>query len=118
MQTEVKKWLTENTHKTKVSNGGPTMRVGDQVRLVTPENERLHGTIAQILTLTEWGAYCSAPAAATGQYRAHWSEMERIEAISTKEYTGNPCIQCGSLRMRRSGSCSVCEDCGENGGCS
>ena len=31
------------------------MRVGDRVRLVTPENERLHGTEAKIESLANWG---------------------------------------------------------------
>lgn len=34
------------------------------------------------------------------------------------EYTGECCHYCGSLNMRRTGSCSVCENCGESGGCS
>ncbi|MCX7880435.1 MAG: vitamin B12-dependent ribonucleotide reductase [Ignavibacteria bacterium] len=33
-------------------------------------------------------------------------------------YTGEFCPACGSIRMRRSGTCSVCEDCGTNTGCS
>lgn len=34
------------------------------------------------------------------------------------EYSGDTCTFCGSLNMRRAGSCSVCENCGETGGCS
>lgn len=117
MQIHITKWPAA---KTQTRNGGPTMMVGDRVRLVTPDNPRLHGSTARILTLTEWGAHCSAPAAATGSYRAAWSEMEPMGKTKAPavEYTGNPCNQCGSARMRRSGSCSVCEDCGESGGCS
>ncbi|ROL55960.1 vitamin B12-dependent ribonucleotide reductase [Bacteroidetes/Chlorobi group bacterium Naka2016] len=33
-------------------------------------------------------------------------------------YTGETCPSCGSIRMRRSGTCSVCEDCGTTTGCS
>ncbi len=33
-------------------------------------------------------------------------------------YTGETCPACGSIRMRRSGTCSVCEDCGATTGCS
>lgn len=32
-------------------------------------------------------------------------------------YTGNICDQCGSARMRRSGTCETCDDCGNAGGC-
>lgn len=33
-------------------------------------------------------------------------------------YTGEVCKNCGSFRMKRGGTCAVCEDCGESGGCS
>jgi len=33
-------------------------------------------------------------------------------------YTGETCSKCGSMKMRRSGTCGVCEDCGTSGGCS
>lgn len=33
------------------------------------------------------------------------------------EYTGESCTFCGSMNMRRTGSCSTCENCGSSGGC-
>lgn len=33
-------------------------------------------------------------------------------------YTGEQCAYCGSIRVRRNGSCTVCEDCGGTSGCS
>lgn len=33
-------------------------------------------------------------------------------------YTGDQCTQCYSLRMKRNGSCLVCEDCQTTTGCS
>jgi hypothetical protein len=33
-------------------------------------------------------------------------------------YTGDECITCGSARMRRNGTCLVCESCGATTGCS
>ncbi len=33
-------------------------------------------------------------------------------------YTGEQCDNCGSIRVRRNGSCTVCEDCGSTSGCS
>lgn len=33
-------------------------------------------------------------------------------------YTGEQCPRCSGSRMRRNGSCMVCEDCGETTGCS
>ena len=33
-------------------------------------------------------------------------------------YTGEMCSTCGSSRVKRNGSCTVCEDCGTTSGCS
>lgn len=33
-------------------------------------------------------------------------------------YTGQQCENCGSIRVRRNGACTVCEDCGYTSGCS
>jgi ribonucleoside-diphosphate reductase alpha chain len=33
-------------------------------------------------------------------------------------YTGEQCMNCGSMRVKRNGSCTVCEDCGATSGCS
>lgn len=33
-------------------------------------------------------------------------------------YTGSPCHICGSYKVKRNGSCEVCEACGETTGCS
>lgn len=32
-------------------------------------------------------------------------------------YTGEVCIECGGVRMIRTGICSTCLDCGTSGGC-
>ena len=94
-------------------NGGPTMRVGDKVRLITPDNPRLDGSMAVIIKLMDWGAFCRASMAATSEFRAMWQEME----LSGSVYTGDECTHCGSIRMRWAGTCRVCEDCGTSGGC-
>jgi ribonucleoside-diphosphate reductase alpha chain len=41
----------------------------------------------------------------------------RAEA-QMKGYTGDQCSNCNSLRMKVSGHCMVCEDCGTTTGCS
>jgi ribonucleoside-diphosphate reductase alpha chain len=33
-------------------------------------------------------------------------------------YTGDSCTSCGSTKVRRNGSCTVCDDCGTTSGCS
>lgn len=48
---------------------------GDTVRLLTPENPRLNGSLAVIVQATEWGAHVQTTSAATGQFRALHEEM-------------------------------------------
>lgn len=103
---------THVSRKTRPRNGGPTVRVGDRIRLYTPDNPRLHETKATIVELTAWGAHCKAPAAASGQFRATWEEM-----ILDVQYTGECCAHCGSMSMIQSGTCKTCQNCGESGGC-
>jgi hypothetical protein len=57
-------------------------------------------------------------------YRRARAELQR-EKQSTKPhliysrgaYSGNICDACGGTRMRRAGTCEVCDDCGTAGGC-
>ncbi|MGV8162525.1 MAG: vitamin B12-dependent ribonucleotide reductase [Candidatus Nanoarchaeia archaeon] len=51
------------------------------------------------------------------QLRFTERETESFEAKS-KGYTGEQCSSCGSMKLKRSGSCAVCEDCGNTTGCS
>lgn len=45
---------------------------------------------------------------------------EIFSPVSMKQmgYTGNSCGNCQSMRMKVSGHCEVCEDCGTTTGCS
>ncbi len=52
-------------------------------------------------------------------------EVEKKIALSddvaiakSKGYTGQSCRDCGSMKVRRNGTCTVCEDCGATSGCS
>lgn len=44
----------------------------------------------------------------------------KLKSAAAKQagYTGEQCFSCGSIRVKRSGSCTVCEDCGTTSGCS
>jgi ribonucleoside-diphosphate reductase alpha chain len=42
----------------------------------------------------------------------------RIKEAKAKGYTGEQCGNCGSMRVKRNGSCTVCDDCGTTTGCS
>ncbi len=103
------------------------MKTGDLIVLNTPDNLRLHGPPASVGDCFPWGAHVIAPAAATGRFRALWSEMvppEPVQAIAVPvpsagtAYTGDSCETCGSLKMRRAGACLVCDSCGSSSGCS
>lgn len=43
--------------------------------------------------------------------------MGRTQAVQSG-YTGDQCSNCSSMRMKISGHCMVCEDCGTTTGCS
>lgn len=98
-----------------------SLRPGSKIHLVVPENPRLHNAQAVVKKLTDWGAYVNCPAAATGEYRALYSEMEEGgkngHSRTMPCYTGDVCSNCGTLRMRRNGTCLVCDDCGTTTGC-
>ncbi len=47
--------------------------------------------------------------------------VKRVEPktdVKVLGYTGEQCGKCASMRVKRNGACSVCEDCGETTGCS
>ena len=47
-------------------------------------------------------------------------KSQKLNASEAKRigYTGEQCELCGSIRVKRNGSCTVCEDCGGTSGCS
>lgn len=47
-------------------------------------------------------------------------KTQKVDATDAKAigYTGEQCENCGSIRVRRNGSCTVCDDCGTTSGCS
>ncbi len=54
-----------------------------------------------------------AALAGRGMTRSEASDLSRRAG-----YTGDNCASCGSMRVRRNGTCVVCEDCGTTSGCS
>lgn len=101
-------------------------KAGDAVQLLGTGNARLEGQLAEVLEVTDWGGHVQCAAAATGRYRAHWSEMvpydpppkPAAKAAKEQGFTGDVCGRCGSFKMRRNGACLLCADCGETSGCS
>ncbi|MCX6153692.1 MAG: vitamin B12-dependent ribonucleotide reductase [Candidatus Kapabacteria bacterium] len=49
------------------------------------------------------------------------NKLEKVKSYTEAKhqgYTGEQCNNCGSMRVRRNGSCTVCDDCGTTSGCS
>ncbi len=44
--------------------------------------------------------------------------LDEVKDARLKGYTGEQCSNCGSMKVRRNGTCSVCEECGTTTGCS
>ena len=38
--------------------------------------------------------------------------------LKSQGYIGETCRNCGSMRVRQNGTCSMCEECGTTTGCS
>lgn len=45
-------------------------------------------------------------------------EKSKREIAREHGYTGDPCGNCGEFRLKNSGHCQVCENCGTTTGCS
>lgn len=46
------------------------------------------------------------------------NKAEKIAIARSQGYTGDICINCHGIRLKQSGHCAVCEDCGTTTGCS
>jgi hypothetical protein len=45
-------------------------------------------------------------------------KVAKVGMARAQGYTGDPCTQCQGMRVKRNGSCTVCDDCGATTGCS
>lgn len=120
-----------------------TFAPGDRVRLTCSDNATLDGQLAVVEALESWGAHVKSvaptwPGSTSSRYRAGWGEMIPVrepvvlppvraadmrnradERAREEGYSGDACSNCGSFRMKRTGVCLCCEDCGStSGGCS
>jgi ribonucleoside-diphosphate reductase alpha chain len=53
-----------------------------------------------------------------GNGNGNGGRAAKIVEAKAKGYTGEQCFNCGSMRVKRNGSCTVCDDCGTTSGCS
>lgn len=66
--------------------------VGDRVVLNVPENHILNGRRGVIKEIRDWGVFVATDAAATGEFRALWSEIfyedqSKIETVIEEKIT-------------------------------
>lgn len=52
-----------------------------------------------------------------GESKSLSSLLTQSEIARTSGYTGDVCPHCQGFRVKRTGSCVTCEDCGSNAGC-
>ena len=60
----------------------------------------------------------AAIAAPVAQTNGHATLATKRGEARAKGYTGEQCSACGSMRVKRNGACTLCDDCGTTSGCS
>jgi hypothetical protein len=129
LRADLIRYCEENGHTSVLAileGNMKQIKVGHKVWIKTPENPKLDGTEATVKSLQDWGCFLDAPAAASGEFRAVWSEMitedpnraTQIKLAKASGFTEDQCSKCGSFKMKRNGTCLLCTDCGETSGCS
>lgn len=58
------------------------------------------------------------PELAYSETRESSGRTAKVYEAKAKGYTGEQCSTCSSMRVKRNGSCTVCDDCGTTSGCS
>ena len=92
----------------------------DLVDKAYAEGTKSKDAFAMRLTVVDEGSSAqpsmlgSSPAVAV----AEAEPTSGAEAAKQQGYTGSACSGCGSMKMKRNGSCEVCLDCGATSGCS
>lgn len=85
---------------------------------VKPAGEEVPGVQKKILPAAEKQA--AAPSKQTMEEidRGGNEHELKIQIARSRGYTGDQCGACGSMKVKRNGSCTVCDDCGATSGCS
>ncbi len=60
----------------------------------------------------------ASPTRRRGSRKRLPAEQVAVAEARARGYTGDKCPGCGSLRLKRNGTCAICEDCGATTGCS
>ena len=88
------------------------------VKTMDSNHKTEHETQTETTTIISPNKEISSTARAKKQKpKENGSAAIAMEAKS-QGYTGEQCTECASMRVKRNGSCTVCEDCGTTSGCS
>ena len=81
----------------------------------TPRQQPTEDAVVAMLKNTKTE---SEPVMEMSSVTAAETQKLKYREAKTKGYTGEQCPACGSMRVKRNGACTVCEDCGTTSGCS
>jgi hypothetical protein len=100
---------------------------GDRVKLNVPDEPSVHGLLATVEQVTDWGVHLLIHRPPreydkpnhVPRFRALFSEVVLVGSPSARAlgYSGDPCPKCGAMKLLRAGACLVCSECGESTSC-
>ena len=73
--------------------------------------------LAVVETLQTPTASVTVAQSKTGAVEVKTVQSNFVAQSMSSMYTGDTCTNCNGVRMRRTGTCSTCEDCGTTSGC-
>ena len=93
----------------------------DSINVINPLStvrEEYHSKPELVLANSDNQSSAIMPVASNGTGIALQLKVGTSSEAQSFGYTGEHCTNCGSMRVKRNGSCTVCEDCGTTSGCS
>jgi ribonucleoside-diphosphate reductase alpha chain len=86
----------------------------------SPSSEAKAEVLTKIKTIEEPKPVLAGNTGGNGNGNGNGTKMKVVSSTNAKTfgYTGEQCINGGSMRVRRNGTCLICEDCGGTSGCS
>lgn len=72
----------------------------------------------RVFILARAGEHSAAPPPVAKPAKPAASPPVTRANATSMGYTGDSCRRCGSFALQRTGTCAVCQQCGESAGCS
>ena len=90
---------------------------GDLVEKAYTEGSKSKDAFTMKLPVLDEGAEAFLSTSSTSSVAAVEEAPTNVTKAKLQGYTGSICSGCGSVRMKRNGSCELCLDCGATSGC-